>query len=152
MRSGELRVRGVAGPHLVPSKTRDSDTRIGLRLCHRSVHAPGADRSIVTLVRRFKTQAEKLAETAWQDLGIVAGTRFDMERFAEALGARIVMADDLVPRARLEEIDHIQPFAFCDRRPIRDYDQDGDVPPEHHRGGPAAGTVPQPEAADGWFR
>ncbi len=42
--SGELRVRGVAGPHLVLSKTRDSDTRIGLRLCRRSVHAPGADR------------------------------------------------------------------------------------------------------------
>lgn len=66
----------------------------------------------MTLVRGFKTQAEKLAEKAWQDLGIVAGTRFDIERFAEALGARIVMADDLVPRARLEEIDHIQPFSF----------------------------------------
>ncbi len=66
----------------------------------------------MTLARGFKAQAEKLAEKAWLDLGIISGTRFDINRFAETLGARIVMADELVPHARLEEIDHIQPFSF----------------------------------------
>lgn len=78
----------------------------------------------MSLVRGFKAQAEKLAEKAWLDLSLPDGDRFDIERFAESLGGRIVLADTLVPRARLEEIDHIQPFAFSactfqlDRGPV----------------------------------
>jgi Zn-dependent peptidase ImmA (M78 family) len=66
----------------------------------------------VSLVRGFKTQAEKLADKAWTDLGIGVDNRFDVEKFVASMGGRIVLADTLVPRSRLEEIDRLQPFAF----------------------------------------
>ncbi len=66
----------------------------------------------MTLVRGFKTQAERLADKAWRDLGLADAAPFDISRFAETLGAQVLMADTLVPLARLLEIDHLQPFSF----------------------------------------
>lgn len=64
------------------------------------------------LVRGFKAEAERRAAALWTDLEIPIIAPFDLERCAEHIGARIVMADALVSRSRLEELEEIQPWSF----------------------------------------
>jgi Zn-dependent peptidase ImmA (M78 family) len=66
----------------------------------------------VTLPRGFKAQAERDAARLRTELGLAASERLPIELLAEHLGITLVSADELVPRAKLEEIEHLQAFAF----------------------------------------
>jgi Zn-dependent peptidase ImmA (M78 family) len=64
------------------------------------------------LVRGFKAEAERRAAAVWGDLGLAITTPFDLDAAAGSLGARIVMADSLIPRSRLEQLEVLQAYAF----------------------------------------
>lgn len=64
------------------------------------------------LVRGFKAEAERRAAALWSELGTSITERVDLDAAAAALGARIVLADALVGRSRLEQLEELQPFAF----------------------------------------
>jgi Zn-dependent peptidase ImmA (M78 family) len=64
------------------------------------------------LVRGFKAEAERRAATQWSDLGSPITEPLDLGAVAASLGARIVMADELIPRKRLDQLEEVQAFAF----------------------------------------
>lgn len=64
------------------------------------------------LVRGFKAEAERRAAALWSDLGSPITEPLDLSAVAGSLGARIVMADELIARKRLEQLEEIQAFAF----------------------------------------
>lgn len=64
------------------------------------------------LRRGFKAESERRAVALWQELDQPFDQPFDLDRCVDSIGGRIVMADRLVPRARLEQLEEIQPFGF----------------------------------------
>jgi Zn-dependent peptidase ImmA (M78 family) len=66
----------------------------------------------MTLPRGFKTGAEREAVKVRQELGLSGSDRLDVHQLAEHLDIKIVSADALVSRDRLEEIERLQAFAF----------------------------------------
>jgi hypothetical protein len=64
------------------------------------------------LARGFKAEAERRSAALWSELGTEIAEPFDMNAAAVSLGARIVLADSLIPRARLEQLEELQPFGF----------------------------------------
>lgn len=64
------------------------------------------------LRRGFKAEAERRSIALWQELEQPLDKPFDLDRCVESVGGRVVMADKLVPRARLEQLEKIQPFGF----------------------------------------
>ena len=53
--------------------------------------------------RGFKTQAERLAESIWGDMGIGYAQKMDAIDLAEHVGATVRRADELTSRDKLEE-------------------------------------------------
>lgn len=64
------------------------------------------------LVRGFKAEAERRAAALWLELGNTITEPLDVTAAAALLDAKIVMADELIPRTRLEQLEEVQPFAF----------------------------------------
>lgn len=62
--------------------------------------------------RGFKSEAERLANTFRERLGCGPGEAVPLDRLASDLGARLVSADALVSRERLEELRDLQEDAF----------------------------------------
>jgi Zn-dependent peptidase ImmA (M78 family) len=62
--------------------------------------------------RGFKTQAEKLAVSIRERLGCTDEEPAPLEKVADELGVRIVAADRLIDRRRLEDLQALQPDAF----------------------------------------
>jgi Zn-dependent peptidase ImmA (M78 family) len=62
--------------------------------------------------RGFKTQAENLATGMRERLGCTDEEPAPLERVADGLGVRIVPADQLIDRRRLEDLQTLQPDAF----------------------------------------
>jgi Zn-dependent peptidase ImmA (M78 family) len=66
----------------------------------------------VTLPRGFKANAERQALHLRSELGIPQNGRLDVYVLAKHLGVKIVSADRLVERQRIEELERMQAFAF----------------------------------------
>jgi Zn-dependent peptidase ImmA (M78 family) len=66
----------------------------------------------VPLARGFKAEAERRALALWTELDAEVTEPLDLVACAESLGARVVMADTLVPLARLRELEDLQQWAF----------------------------------------
>jgi Zn-dependent peptidase ImmA (M78 family) len=66
----------------------------------------------MALRRGFKAEAERRATALWSEVGADIALAIDLHAAAANLGARIVMADALVPIARLEQLEAVQAFAF----------------------------------------
>jgi Zn-dependent peptidase ImmA (M78 family) len=66
----------------------------------------------VTLRRGFKAEAERRAVRLREQLGLGPADRIEVTDIAEHLDVKVVSADRLVERARLEELERIQSFAF----------------------------------------
>lgn len=66
----------------------------------------------MTLPRGFKANAERTATRLRAELGLGAADRLPLDRLAAHLKITLVSADELVPLNRLEEIEHLQAFAF----------------------------------------
>jgi len=66
----------------------------------------------VTLPRGFKTHAEKEAIRWRHELGAGPTASVDLHALVGRLGIAILSAAELVERARLVELEHVQAFAF----------------------------------------
>ncbi len=66
----------------------------------------------MALRRGFKAEAERRATALWSEVGADTSFAIDLNAAAATLGARIVMADALVPTTRLEQLEAFQPFAL----------------------------------------
>jgi Zn-dependent peptidase ImmA (M78 family) len=66
----------------------------------------------VTLKRGFKAEAEREAARFRKELGLAPNDRLDPRELARHLGVSIVDAGELVDVADLEELEHLQAFAF----------------------------------------
>ena len=66
----------------------------------------------MTLPRGFKARAEREAERLRQEMGYRAADPVSVTALANHLRVKMVSADRLVDRARLEEIERLQAFAF----------------------------------------
>lgn len=66
----------------------------------------------MTLRRGFKASAEREAARLRAELGIAAYGRLRVELLSDHLGVKIVSADRLVKRERLEELERLQSYAF----------------------------------------
>jgi hypothetical protein len=66
----------------------------------------------VTLPRGLKARAEREAARLRQEIGQRPAERVQVAELAAHLGVKVVSADRLVDRARLEEIERLQSFAF----------------------------------------
>ena len=62
--------------------------------------------------RGFKTQVERLAEDIRRDMGLGFAEKMDAIDLAEHAGATVRRADELTSRAKLEELESLQPGAF----------------------------------------
>lgn len=62
--------------------------------------------------RGFKAEAERLAERTRAQMGLRPSERLDLLDLARHLHVEVIAADLLVDRARLEELERIQPRAF----------------------------------------
>jgi Zn-dependent peptidase ImmA (M78 family) len=62
--------------------------------------------------RGFKAEAERLAERIRTQLGLHPHDRVEIRQLAKHLNVEVIPADRLVDRARLEELERIQPGAF----------------------------------------
>jgi hypothetical protein len=62
--------------------------------------------------RGFKTEAERLAQSVRERQGLRPNQPVSLEQAAKEMGVRIVAADELVDRARLEELEELQSGAF----------------------------------------
>lgn len=62
--------------------------------------------------RGFKTEAERRAQRLRLDMGLPAHARVPPAALAEHLNIQVVLADTLVNRADLEELERLQPGAF----------------------------------------
>lgn len=66
----------------------------------------------MTLKRGFKAAAERKATHLRAEIGLGPADILDIAQLAKHLKVAIVSADELVDRARLEELERIQAFAF----------------------------------------
>jgi Zn-dependent peptidase ImmA (M78 family) len=66
----------------------------------------------VTLPRGFKANAEREAVRLRQELGLRSVDRLEFDALAEYLHIKIVSADRLIDRTRLEELERVQAYAF----------------------------------------
>lgn len=66
----------------------------------------------MTLKRGFKAEAEREAARFRKELGLAPNDRLDPRELARHLGVSIVDAGELVDVADLEELEHLQAFAF----------------------------------------
>jgi Zn-dependent peptidase ImmA (M78 family) len=66
----------------------------------------------VTLPRGFKAQAEREAARLRQEMGRRSADPIQVAELAAHLGVRMISADRLVARERLEELERLQSFAF----------------------------------------
>lgn len=66
----------------------------------------------MTLPRGFKAQAEREAARVRQELGLRPTDPLEVRALAEHAGARVVSAEQLVPRKSLEELERLQAYAF----------------------------------------
>jgi Zn-dependent peptidase ImmA (M78 family) len=64
------------------------------------------------LPRGFKTEAERSAATIREELGLDEDEPVDLTVVANHLGVRVLAADELISRERLEELERIQAYAF----------------------------------------
>ena len=73
----------------------------------------------MALRRGFKSEAERIARRVRADLGMSAAQSVAPELIAELLGIEVRAGDELLPRARFEELEGIQPgsFSACTLRP-----------------------------------
>ena len=62
--------------------------------------------------RGFKTEAERIAECTRTQMGLLPCDRLLLSDLALQLNFEIIPADQLVDRARLEELKRLQPDAF----------------------------------------
>ena len=62
--------------------------------------------------RGFKSEAERLAERTRAQIGLRPDARLDLQALARHLNVEIISADELVDRARLKQLEQIQPGAF----------------------------------------
>jgi Zn-dependent peptidase ImmA (M78 family) len=66
----------------------------------------------VTLRRGFKAEAERLAASVREDLGLSPHDELSLDAAAEHLGIRLVSAETLVDLDRLNELERLQAFSF----------------------------------------
>lgn len=66
----------------------------------------------MTLPRGFKAEAERTAERIRTELNLAADAALATDDLTRHLGIRLVEADALVDRARLEELERLQAFSF----------------------------------------
>ncbi|MHB1008434.1 MAG: ImmA/IrrE family metallo-endopeptidase [Propionibacteriaceae bacterium] len=66
----------------------------------------------MTLKRGFKAAAEREAAHLRTNLGLGATDPLDLAKAAAHLGIKVISAEELVPRAQLEELEQIQAFSF----------------------------------------
>jgi Zn-dependent peptidase ImmA (M78 family) len=62
--------------------------------------------------RGFKSEAERLATDVRQRVGCAEDASAELDAVAETLGVRMLPADQLVERSRLDELAEIQPDSF----------------------------------------
>lgn len=62
--------------------------------------------------RGFKAEAERAADRLRSELGLSAADRLDPNSLARHVGAAVRCADELTDRAKLEELEEIQPGTF----------------------------------------
>lgn len=62
--------------------------------------------------RGFKAEAERTADMLRSELGLRATDRLDPDALARHVGAGVRCADELTDRAKLEELEELQPGAF----------------------------------------
>ena len=62
--------------------------------------------------RGFKTEAERLAQAVRERQGLRPNQPVSLEQAAKEMGVRIIAADELVDRSRLEELEELQQGAF----------------------------------------
>lgn len=62
--------------------------------------------------RGFKAEAERLANSIRERQGLKSNEPVSLEQAAKELGVKIVAADELVDRSRLEELEELQADAF----------------------------------------
>jgi Zn-dependent peptidase ImmA (M78 family) len=62
--------------------------------------------------RGFKAEAERLAARVRSEMGLPATSSMDVRKLAGHLGVEVIPADELVPLARLQQLQRIQPDAF----------------------------------------
>ena len=76
----------------------------------------------MALRRGFKSEAERIAKRLQADLGLGTADPIPPDLVAELLGIEVKAGDELLPRARFEELRDIQPDAFsaCTLRPSPD--------------------------------
>jgi len=66
----------------------------------------------VTLPRGFKAEAERTAERIRTELNLGPAAALPIEALTGYLGIRLVSAETLVDRSRLEELERLQAFSF----------------------------------------
>ena len=66
----------------------------------------------MTLPRGFKATAERESIRLRRELGLGPAATLDVQELASHLRIKVVSADQLIARARLEELERIQAFAF----------------------------------------
>lgn len=66
----------------------------------------------MTLPRGFKAKAEREATRLREELDLGPSAQLDIRKLAEHMSVAIVSADTLIDRARLEELERLQAFAF----------------------------------------
>ena len=69
-------------------------------------------RQVGNVRRGFKAEAERLAERTRTQMGLRPYDRLDIRDLALHLNVEVIPADQLVDRARLEELERLQPGAF----------------------------------------
>ncbi|MXX63230.1 MAG: ImmA/IrrE family metallo-endopeptidase [Holophagales bacterium] len=66
----------------------------------------------MALRRGFKAEAERLSKDIWAGMGLTPDDRMDAVKLAEHVGCMVRSADDLVDKAKLEELYRAQDDAF----------------------------------------
>lgn len=66
----------------------------------------------MTLPRGFKAEAERTAERIRTELTLAPDAALPTEELTRYMGIRLVSAETLVDRSRLEELERLQAFAF----------------------------------------
>ncbi|MFD8615313.1 ImmA/IrrE family metallo-endopeptidase [Streptomyces sp. NPDC059631] len=66
----------------------------------------------MTLPRGFKASAEREAVRLRKELGLIDSAPLNVRNLADHLGVKIVSAEVLIDRERLEELERLQAYAF----------------------------------------
>ena len=76
----------------------------------------------MALRRGFKSEAERIAKRVRTELGMSATQSVAPEILADLLGIEVRAGDELIPRARFDDLEEIQPgsFSACTLRPSPD--------------------------------